>query len=576
MKVDDEVILCGRTVCPGIAIGKPFFLDRRDFTVFEMRLPAHQMQREVERYLYAISRSKQDLKKLQRQLRIESASEGAVILEAQLEMLQDPLLTTHIEIEIRKTRKNADFVFQRALIKYQERFKAMEDDFFKERYQDLQDLSRRIFGYLNEVRSPSLEDLPHHSIVCAEEIAATDAASAHSFSVSAFITELSGSTSHSAIVAKAKGIPYVTHICLHELQQNAPHTIIVDGEEGRVILNPSAETIRRYEQLQQDIQNKCKILEEVTQWAPETFDGYRVRLSANVDLAHEIDLIHAMKAEGIGLFRSEYLFLPNCQIPSEERQCAEYRHLIERMEGLPVVIRTFDVGGDKSCAQLFLHSHGRSFVSGRSTRYFLKERCFFQAQLRAILRASVDADVSILFPMISTLSELKEAKAILEEAREQLQLFHPLRIGCMIEVPSAAVMVDHFAQECDFLSIGTNDLVQYAMALDRSESLAHEEPFDPSIIRLIKLITTAADRAEIPVSVCGEMASDPRFTALLIGLGVQELSVAPRFLPLIKNEIRNSSILEAVCLAERSLCLKSAQEIRTLLFKPTHSFSNVE
>lgn len=567
MQVEQEVILKGRSVCRGIAIGKPFFLNRDDFTIFETRIPAAHMQREIERYRHALSRSKQDIKRLQKQLEMESAAEGIAILEAQLEMLQDPLLTTEIEKEIKKTKKNVEFIFQQAILKFQERFKAINDTFFAERFQDLQDLSRRIFSYLNESGNLSLNDVPPNSIVCAPELTASDAASAHSFCVSAFVTETGGATSHAAIVAKAKGIPYVTNVSLEVLKEQALHHIIVDGRTGKVILNPSKETIQEYELLQDRMQHQFKVLEQVTKWPAQTFDGYSIRLCANLDMTHEVDMIHELGGQGIGLFRSEYIFLPKNEIPSEEEQFKIYRNLIEKMKGLPVVIRTFDIGGDKPLVNSNLVNQSQTAISRRATRFLLKEQTLFKAQLRAILRASINENVSILFPMISTLSELREAKRMFQEAREELNLFHPIRIGCMIEVPSAAMIVDHFVKECDFLSIGTNDLVQYALAIDRSEHSIHEfyDPTDPSIIRLIKLVTMEANKAHIPVSICGEIASDPRFTALLLGLGIQELSVAARYLPIIKNAIRRTSIVNAVQLAEKALGMTTAQEIHDII-----------
>lgn len=563
MQLEEEIIVKGHPICRGIAMGKPFFLNRDDFTIFETKIPPAHMQMEIERYRHALSRSKQDIKRLQKQLEMESAVEGILILEAQLEMLQDPLLTTEIEKEIKKNKKNVEFIFQQALLKYQERFKAINDAFFAERFQDLQDLSRRIFSYLNESVNFSLNDVPPNSIVCAQELTASDAASAHRFCVSAFVTETGGATSHAAIVAKAKGIPYVTNVSLQSLKEHPLHLMIVDARAGKVILNPNQETLQEYEQLKSRMHDQFKILEQVTKWPAQTFDGYSVRLCANLDMTHEIDLIHELGGQGIGLFRSEYIFLPKNEIPSENEQARIYQDILERMNGLPVVIRTFDISGDKSIVKPPFPNEYTSFFSNRPTRFLLKEQVLFKTQLRAILSASIGKNVSILFPMISTVSELREAKRMLQEARQDLNLFHPIRIGCMIEVPSAALIVDHFVKECDFLSIGTNDLVQYALAIDRSEQSNHEfyEPTDPSIIRLIKLVTSEANKAQIPVSICGEIASDPRFTALLLGLGIQELSVAPRYLPIIKNAIRRTSIVNAVHLAEKALSMTTAQEV---------------
>lgn len=563
----EDIILKGSPICRGIAIGKTFFLNRDEFKVFEMSVPSKYMEREIGRFRNAISRSKQDIKRLQKQLEVESALEGILILDAQLEMLQDPLLTKDIEKEIRQSKKNAEFVFQQAVEKFQKKFEEAGDEFFIERFKDLKDLSRRILSYLYESGNLSLNHVPPGSVVCAQELTSSDVAEATALNIVAFITETGGPTSHAAIMAKAKGIPYITKINLQALKDNGDQVVILDGRTGKVILSPHESTLKQYEILKLKMLNQSRSLEHIIQWPPETYDGYSIRLLANLDMASEVDLVHQLGGGGIGLFRSEYIFLPKSEIPSEEEQYVIYSNLVKKMGDLPIVIRTFDLGGDKSSILFSFTTGSNSSLGSRATRYFLKEQGLFKAQLRAILRASEDGNVSILFPMISTLSELREAKKIVFETQEELGIEKKIRIGCMIEVPSAALNADHFVKECDFLSIGTNDLTQYSLAIDRSEQLAHEslEPSDPSILRLIKFITSEANIEGIPVTVCGEVASDPRFTPLLLGLGVQELSVTPRCLPIIKNAIRNTSIVEAVQLADKILNLKTAQEVIAIL-----------
>lgn len=563
----DEIVLHGIPICRGIAIGKPFFLNRDEWTIFELPIAQSDVDREVERYVTALARSKQDIKRLQKQLEAESALESILILDAQLEMLQDPLLTVEIEKAIRQSNKNAEFVFQQQLQQFKDQFESLQDSFFMERFKDLEDVSRRVLAYLNESVHLSLNHVPVNSIVCSVELTPSDAAEAQTASILAFVTESGGATSHAAIVAKAKGIPYITSIPLGMIKENMGSKMIVDGRTGDVIVNPSTQTIQKYEALQQLMRMQTKHFEQAVHWKPETFDGYSIRLFANIEMVDEVEIVHRLGGQGIGLFRSEYIFLPKNEVPSEDEQFEIYSQLVIRMKSAPVVIRTFDLGGDKASFHPNMPIERNPFLGCRATRFLLKEPELFKAQLKAILRASQLGDVSILFPMISTLSELREAKRMLYEAQQELKIEKRLRIGCMIEVPSAALIVDHFAKECDFLSIGTNDLFQYTLAVDRSDQSLAEmyEPTDPSIIRLIKLITTAANRYRIPVSVCGEIASDPRFTPLLLGLGVQELSVTPRYLPVIKNAVRHTSIVDAVYLAEKALKLKTAQEIMQLL-----------
>jgi len=563
----EETVLKGSPICRGIAIGKPFFLNRKEFTVCETSIHPKQTDREIERYRSALSRSRQDIKRLQKQLEAESALDGILILEAQLEMLHDPLLTTEIENEIRTTHKNVEFIFKQALKKFQDQFQALNDSFFEERFKDLQDLSGRIFSYLHESGNPSIKDIAPNSIVCALELTASDAAGASSWYVGAFITENGGATSHAAIVAKAKGIPYVTNINLDHLKNNADHLLIVDGRTGKIIINPNENTLKHYENLKKKMHGQIQDFEKAAKWPAQTFDGYSIRLSANLESTHELDLINQLGGQGIGLFRSEYLFLPKCEVPTEEEQFQIYYHIVEKMKNQPVVIRTFDLGGDKASLHPSNVAGRNSLMGSRSSRHLLKERNLLKTQLKAILRASEFGNISILFPMIATLSELREAQLLVKEAASEVKINKLPRVGCMIEVPSAAMIADHFAKECDFLSIGTNDLVQYSLAINRCDQMLTEfyEPTDPSVIRLIKLITNAANKNKIPVSVCGEIASDPRFTPLLIGLGIQELSVAPRYLPVVKNAVRSISIVEAVHLAERALELKTAEEVLHLL-----------
>lgn len=563
----EEIILKGIPICRGVAIGKPFFLNSNDFKVFESLIDQSEVEREIERYWSALSCSKQDIKRLQKQLESESAAESILILDAQLEMLQDPLLTVEIEKAIRITNKNAEFIFQQALEQFREKFEALDDSFFTERFKDLRDVGERVLSYLYESGHPSLNNVPPQSVVCSIELSASAAAEAQTASIVAFVTESGGITSHAAIVAKAKGIPYITNISLDLIKENGEQMLVVDGRTGDVIINPHPKTIRIYEDLQQSMRLQSEHFEQAVHWSAETFDGYAIRLLANIEMIQEADLVHRLGGQGVGLFRSEYIFLPKNEIPSEEEQFVIYRQLAESMKSAPVAIRTFDLGGDKASFYPGLAVEHNPFLGSRVTRFLLKEKGLLKAQLRAILRASQYGNVSILFPMISTLSELREAKQMVYDVQEELKINKSIRIGCMIEVPSAALLVDHFAKECNFLSIGTNDLFQYSLAIDRSDQIFAEmvEPTDPSILRLIKLIITEANQHQIPVSVCGEIASDPRFTSLLLGLGVQELSVTPRYLPVIKNAVRHTSIVEAVRLADQALNLQTAQEIMELL-----------
>lgn len=567
-----EIQLLGIPISRGIAIGKPFFFTFLDDSVPDFSVHIDDIDQEIGRYRRAFARGREDIKLLQKKLERERVLEGAAILDAHLQMMQDPLLTTFIEGEIRRTRKNAEFVFQRIIKQYQKKFNAIADPFFRERFKDIQDISRRVMGYLKESVRVCLADLPSNSIIFAADLSATDVAEANTSCVSAFVTESGGATSHAAIVAKAKGIPYVNSVDFKSLEPKNVELAIVDGRTGEIILNPSHETLAKYSNLRDQLHIHLQRLGKTCQQDPETYDGYKVQLSANIEMFSEVDLLHQFGGSGVGLFRSEYAFLSRETFPSEEEQYVLYRTIVERMQGLPIVIRTFDIGGDKHLLKGPLIQEGNPFLGCRAIRFLLREKEIFKTQLRAILRASVHGDVSIMFPMVSALPELTEAKKVLMEVYHELiekrvNLAPRIMVGCMIEVPSAAIISDLLAKECDFLSIGTNDLVQYSLAVDRGNHAISSlyNPTHPSVIRLIKLVVTEANHQGIPVAVCGEIAADPRFTPLLLGLGVHKLSVASRYIPIVKNAIRNTSIVSASRLAEQALTLASAAEIEELL-----------
>lgn len=566
-----EIILKGHPICRGVAIGKPLLISAPEEVITESLIPSDKVQEEIFRYRQALQRSKEEIQHLQKQLENDKLLEGVGILEAQLHMMLDPMLTHNVEAEITNNYKNAESALQFLVGQYREQFNALTDPFFRERFKDIQDITNRIMCHLRTTRRISLASMPPNSIVFSRELTSSDTAEAHIGGVSALVTEHGGTTSHAAIVARARGTPYVSNIPFELLSMHPHSTAIVDGRTGEIILNPSPETLTRYQGVRNQLQSHMHRLSRVGTLPTQTFDGYSIRLSANVESVRELDLLHQHGGHGVGLFRSEYIFLDEERFPNEEEQYAIYKALVDKAQGLPVVIRTFDVGGDKAWPNKTTSAEDNPFLGCRAIRFLLKEPEIFKVQLRSILRASKGGEVSILFPMISTLSELLEAKDILQQVKRELgERGEPqghTRIGCMIEVPSAAIIADLIAKECDFLSIGTNDLVQYALAVDRSNHAMNAlyTPTHPSVLRLIKIVIHEANQRGIPVSICGEVAADPRFTPLLLGLGVHELSVATRYIPTVKHAIRNTSIVEASRLAETVLTLKTAGEIQELL-----------
>jgi phosphotransferase system enzyme I (PtsI) len=568
-----ELHLQGTSICKGIAIGYPFLFSFVEDVTPEYSIAEEAIPYEVERYRHAISQSKLDILQLQKQLEQEHILEGAAILDTHLQIMEDPLITSHVEEKMRLEKKNAESTFEKLINQYQQRFDILNDPYFRERFKDVRDISKRVMGYLRKNIRITFADIPKNSIVFTQDLTPSEAAEARNGQACAFVTAMGGTTSHAAIVAKAKGIPYVTNVPCSCLEQFQNCLIIVDGRTGEIIINPTPETLAKYVALQRSLQIQLKQMEKVGMLETKTADGRKVHLSANIELVYELDLLHKYGGNGVGLFRTEYIFPSLGAFPAEEEQFAIYSQMVKKMKGLPIVIRTFDIGGDKHLAQEQMAPHEKNpFLGCRAIRFLLKERDIFKSQLRAILRASAFGNVHILFPMVSGLSELREAKKLVSEARKELQQVgvevpasNP--IGCMIEVPSAAIISDLLARECDFLSIGTNDLVQYSLAVDRSNQAMSDlyAPTHPSIIRLIQWVVKQASRCKIPVTLCGEIASDPRFTALLLGLGIHELSVAIRYIPLIKNTVRNTTLKEAKELAERVLKLEDAFEIQELL-----------
>lgn len=567
-----ELRLQGTPVCRGVAIGKPYFYAFDDTAPPEFPVNVSEVEVEKARYRNALERSRLDVERLKRQMDHEQVTEGTAILEAHLQILEDPLLTSEIETLIGEMGKNAEVAFLRAMTAYQQRFEAMRDPFFKERFNDIQDVARRIVGHLRHSVRVSLADAPPGVIIVANELSASEAAEADPSKVLAFVTEAGGMTTHAAIIAKAKGIPYIARLSLRSVSFAEDSILIVDGRTGEVIIDPQPDTLACYTSVQKQLNVHFEKLQHTAKSHAETFDGLRMNLCANIEAIEEIDLLHQYGANGIGLLRSENAFMFKDTFPTEEEQFNHYRNFVIKMKGLPTVIRTFDIGGDKSFIGRMEGSEEPFFVGCRAIQFLLQERNIFKRQLRAILRAAAIGNVSILFPMITSLPELREAKGLLEEAKEELILeglienVH-LRVGCMIEVPSAAVIADLLARECDFLSIGTNDLVHYSLAVDRGNHAAStlSALCHPSLLRLIKMVVVEANLQGIPVTICGEIASDPRFTPLLLGLGVHELSVACRYLPLVKNAIRCTSAVSALELARQALMLSTSTEVQDLI-----------
>ena len=577
---DQEIHLKGAPVSEGIAIGIPIFLSFADDNdIPDFPISTGEVEGEIARYRQALSSSREDLKKLQSDLSGEGSKEVASIIGTHIEMLDDPLMTTHMETKIREMLKNTESVFNSVINDYEKRFSETNDSFFNERLSDFRDLSKRVLRNLCDSEDISLDNIPPNSIVFAKELIPSDTASLQTTRISAFVTQHGGGTSHAALIARAKGIPYVASVDMEILQNAKGKCVIVDGLTGDIIVNPSHITLEKYERLKNRLTEQYQQLEKDRHLAAETLDGYPLSLYANVNTSNDIDLVHHHGSQGIGLFRSEYLFMQDPALFfDEERQYLIYHQMLKRAKGLPLTFRALDLGGDK-CSDFFeeMAKEPNPVLGCRGIRFLLRRTDVFKTQLRAILRAGFGYNLRILFPLISDIQEFREAKRIIEDVKEELRARNvsynqqPL-LGCMLEVPSAVLIADALAQESDFLALGTNDLIQYTLGIDRSNPGMSDfyYPTHPGIIRMIKMTILEAKRFQKSVTICGEIASNPLFTPLLIGLGVQNFSCAPRFIPIIKRTVRHLSLLDCCDIAEHVLTLRTSAEIAGYLAECLH------
>lgn len=582
----EEIILRGIPISKGIGIGSPVFFVSTDDHIPETPIAKKEIDFEIDRYRRALDLSRKDVETLRQLSAKDGPSEIASILGTHLEMMQDPLLTSVIEDKIRDMQKNTESIFHSLIEEYKERFNTLKDHYFQERVRDIVDVSRRILGHLRPLDRVKMSEMPNNSIILTHELVPSETVEANATLIRAFVTAAGGITSHAAIIARAKGIPYVANVDIKDLKKVEVQSLIVDGSQGLVILNPTRQTLKKYQDLQRGHQISYKMLQNASHLKGETIDGLDIQIFGNLENPKEINQLIKAGAGGIGLFRSEYLFLSGRAFPSEQEQFKIYKKMVKALDGKPLVIRVFDVGGDKTVDLPAGHDDSHYFTSighelnpalgCRAIRFLLRYPDLLEAQLSAILRASQFGPIQILIPMVSDIGELRMVRKKVEEIQKKLTkkgaMAPPrIQIGCMIEVPSSAIMCDALAEEADFLSIGTNDLVQYVLAADRSNSNTSDLYFSPhpSILRLIRTVVAAAAKANKPVILCGESAADPSMIPLLIGLGVREFSVAARHIPLVKHTIRKWRILEACALAENALQYASAQELKDFLAAET-------
>ncbi|MDP3073614.1 MAG: phosphoenolpyruvate--protein phosphotransferase [Opitutaceae bacterium] len=565
-----ETTIAGIAASPGIAYGQIFVYLQSSVEVPSYIVEPAQQAAEVERFERAIVATRQQISKIKHEVEKNIGPEEAAIFDAHLMVLDDPALIAETVRDLETTGQNIETSFQRVAGRYIKAFSEFEDRFLAERAVDLRDVAQRLLKNLMGHDETSLRHLAGQRIIVASDIAPSESATLDRSAALALALNSGSRTSHAAIVARSMKIPSV--VGLHDLTARVHNGdwAIVDGYDGLVIVNPTESTLFRYGKIQEKKKSFEARLLESNREPAVTLDGVAVTLLANIEKAEEVAAAKSYRAEGVGLYRTEFLFLAGSHIPSEEEQFAAYRAAVEAMAPQSVIIRTLDIGGDKPMAgksDLF-PKENNPFMGFRAIRFCLAHPDIFKDQLRAILRASAFGRVKIMYPMISGVGELARANAVLAECRDELRaggvrFDEAIEVGTMIEIPSAAMTADLLAKRCAFFSIGTNDLIQYLLAIDRvNDRIAHlYEPTHPAVIRTLRHIVHEAHAGKIPVGVCGEMGGDPVFAPLLLGLGVDSLSMSPSWLPAVRYIVRAMTMADARALAAEALALDSAAEI---------------
>jgi len=563
-----ELKLKGIPASPGIAIGPVYLFRKHEPTIQTRTIDISEVEKEINRLKNALARSKKELIKVLDFAEQKLGVNQSKIFEAQLLLLEDMVLFEVIYKRLREERKNAEFFIQDEMEKYHRLMMASNDQYTRERADDLLDVENRILRNLEEQKLVSKIEGSH--IIVTHNLAAADALIFSRNEVMAYVTEIGGSTSHMALLARALKIPAIVGVHQVSLLAHTDDPIIVDGYDGTIVIHPSPEILKRYEKKRKQYHAFEETLAPLRELPAETLDGHCIKLAANVELEEELEFIKLQGADGIGLYRTESLLLGEEVFPTEEEQYGVYHRIAESVYPKDAIIRTFDIGGDKFMAQT-VKEHN-PFLGWRGVRVMLDKPQIFLDQLRAILRASSRKNIAILLPMVTNLKEVQLTKQLIAQAKDDLRarkiaFDERIKLGVMVEVPAAAITADHLGREVDFLSIGTNDLIQYLLAVDRGNDIVSElfQEFHPAVIRFLRRIIERGKQKRTWVGMCGQMAGDPLATILLVGLGLDEFSVVPNAVPEIKKIIRSIHYTEAIHVAERVLMMQSEDEIRTYL-----------
>ncbi|TWJ32576.1 phosphoenolpyruvate--protein phosphotransferase [Geobacter argillaceus] len=564
--------LQGLAASPGIAIGLARVTDRSRVVVAETSIEPDAVADEVLRYREALARTRRDLAQLKNQLAAERGHEHLYVIDTHLMMLDDPMLVAETERIIATALINAEAALKKTLQTFHAFFVTIEDEYLRERSSDVEIVVERILRHMVGKEQESLNEIDGKVVIVAHDLSPADILQIDKSKVMGFVTDLGGKTSHSAILARALEIPAVIGLENITSAVATGDHLVVDGSTGTVVINPDEDTFREYLRRKQYFEYVEHELAKIRDLPAETLDGHSVSLMGNVEFAEEIDALKGHGGEGIGLYRTEMLFMNRNELPTEEEQYRSYSAVVRAMSPGVVTIRTLDVGGDKFVPNLNLADELNPALGLRAVRLSLRHPETLRPQLRAILRASAHGRVRIFFPMISGIDEVRAVKRLLAEVAEELgrdgiPFDGQVPVGIMIEVPSAVIIADLLAREVDFFSVGTNDLIQYSLAIDRTnEHLSHlYEPLHPAVLRSLKMVTDAAHAAGIRVCMCGEMAGDPTYLPILLGLGFDELSMNAPSIPRVKRILRRCTKADADRLTATALTFASATEVEGFL-----------